>query len=161
MASRRGRRTALVAAAIAIGAIAAAAAVYREDLMVRYHVFRLRRDPAYISAIAGYPVGTPARRAIAAFLAETIPLGTTTFFLDLPDGEEGERGPAGIPGIGKVEEVGLERYLEMRSAGNLEREELRGGWIYFSSESRVSVHLDKGTSAMLILTERYKARLEK
>jgi hypothetical protein len=115
MASKRRGRTVAIAAGLGLVAVLALAGIYRTDLAVRYHVWRLERDPAWLAKIAGRPEETAARRAIREHLGMTL---LFAYNLDLPDEPP-------------LESATLDEYLTRRLAGEIRWEGQREGFLYF------------------------------
>ena len=65
--SKKGRKTALIAG-LGLVVVLALGAAYWKDLLFRYHLYRLEKDPAHLLDIAGAPPGTAKGMAVDAFL---------------------------------------------------------------------------------------------
>jgi hypothetical protein len=62
------RRLTILAGLGSLALIVLAATVGRKEILTQYHLFRLRRDPAYFPGILGDPEGTPRRAAVRRYL---------------------------------------------------------------------------------------------
>jgi len=73
---------------------------------------------------------------------------------------------AGITDVTKVQDAAYARYLELKKKDELKAEERRGEFVYFAVEDMRCVPFsssgpDEPVSAMVVITERYKARIPK
>ena len=73
---------------------------------------------------------------------------------------------AGITDVTKVQDADYARYLEPKKKDELKAEERRGEFVYFAVEDMRCVPFgssgpDEASSAMVVITERYKARIPK
>src|SRR5687768_3950018 len=62
------RRVAIMAGLGSLALIVFAATVGRKEIATQYHLFRLRKYPAYFRSILNEPEGTPQRAAVRKYL---------------------------------------------------------------------------------------------